>query len=153
MRENELYNKLVNITGYNYVVIIDDEKRNYLINDKYIKNIKYPIFKLSSNSKNINPELDMIKDPYIFNYITILEKAQKILSIDSSIPWLCDFININCNMYVYNNRQDIIKYRNNNIKIIDGNILDKLNNFSNLNNYIFKYPIEDLKSYLDDIQF
>jgi hypothetical protein len=145
-KEKEIYNKLINIIGEKYVIIIDDEKRKFRINSKYLNNINYPIFKLSMNSKNKIRELDLIKDPYIFNYITILENAQKILSIDSSIPWLCDYANLNCNLFIYNNRQGKIEYRNKNIKLLDVGNYDQINSLLNNNNYIYKYPIEYVTS-------
>jgi hypothetical protein len=37
-REDKLYNKLINITGYKYIILVDDQKRNFLINKKYIEN-------------------------------------------------------------------------------------------------------------------
>jgi hypothetical protein len=147
-KEKLLYNKLVSIIGYKYIVIIDDEKRNFLINNNYLKHT-LPTFKLGNNSKNENSELDLIKDPFIFNYITILENAEKIISIDSSIPWLCDFLNINCKLYIYNTRQGSIQYRNKNIKLIDVDINDTINSYYNTNNYIYKYPYEYLTSYLE----
>ena len=100
------------------------------------------------NSKNINPELDLLKDPYIFNYITILENAQKILSIDSSIPWLCDYANLKCKLYIYNTRQGKIEYRNKNIKLLDVEYEDDINSLYNSNNYIYKYPSEYITSFL-----
>jgi hypothetical protein len=147
-KENEIYNKLVNLIGSKYVIIIDDEKRNFKINNMYIKDIKYPIFKLGLNSKNVNPKLDLIKDPYIFNYITILENAVKILSIDSSIPWLCDYANLDCNLYIYNTRQGKIEYRNKNIKLLEVEYKDEIKSLYNSNNYIYKYPYEYLTSIL-----
>jgi hypothetical protein len=148
-KENEIYNKLINIIGSKYIIIIDDEKRNFRINNKYLDDINYPIFKLSMNSKNENPELESLKDPYIFNYITILEKAQKILSIDSSIPWLCDYANLNCKLYIYNTRQGRIEYRNKNIKLLDVEDKDEIDSLFNANNYIYKYPYDYVTSIVD----
>ena len=55
--ENEIYTKLINILGYKYNIIIDDEKRNFNINIKYIKN-NYPNFRLGNNSINLDKELE-----------------------------------------------------------------------------------------------
>ena len=33
-KEDELYNKLVKILGYKYIILIDDEKRNFIIDNK-----------------------------------------------------------------------------------------------------------------------
>jgi hypothetical protein len=113
--ENNLYNNLINIIGKNYVVVIDDEKRNFLIKDIYLSQIKYPIFKISSNSKNKIPELDLVRDPIIFNYIKILENAQEIISIDTSMPWIIDMCNIqvptSIHLYSRNNGFEC-QYRN-----------------------------------------
>jgi hypothetical protein len=148
-KELELYNRLINIIGYNYIVIIDDEKRKFVIDDIYYKNINLPIFKIGSNSINSNKKLESVKDPYIFNYLTILEKANKILSIDSSIPWLCDFLNLKCNLFIYNNRHDYIVYRNKNIKFLDIDFKNRISSFTNTNNYTYKYPYEYITSYLE----
>jgi hypothetical protein len=147
-KEKKIYNKLINIIGSKYVIVIDDEKRHFKINEKYLNMINYPIFKLSMNSKNKNPKLDLLKDPYVFNYITILENAQKIISIDSSIPWLCDYANLSCKLYIYNTRQGRIEYRNKNIKLLDVDNKDEIISLFNSNNYIYKYPTEYLTSFI-----
>jgi hypothetical protein len=137
-RENELYNNLINIIGKKYVVLIEDEKRNYVINPKYLSNIKYPIFKLNNN--NDIPELNSIKDPIVFNFIKILENANKIISIDSSIPWIIDFLNIKVNTYVHTYVRDgYIKYKNKNIKIIAGSLNDRLYSYLNIHTTNGKY--------------
>jgi len=147
-RENELYQQLISIIGNKYVIIIDDEKRNFLINKIYTDQITLPIFKLSANSVNLNPKLNLIKDPYIFNYCKILENASKIISIDTSIPWLIDMMNINTKTYIYNTRPGIIKYNNKNINLLPVKNKDIINNASNINNYSIKYPYETLLSYI-----
>ena len=133
-RENELYNKLINIIGNKYIIIIDDEKRNFLIDEKYLTNLPYPIFKLSNNSNNKNKKLNNIRDDLIFNYIKILENAYEIISIDSSIPWLIDLLNLNPNTTVHSyTRLDYIKFKN--INVINGTLIDKsfaLFNYNNL---------------------
>jgi hypothetical protein len=146
--ELDIYNKLVEIIGEKYVIVIDDEKRNFLINDTYINKIKLPIFKLGMNSKNDNPKLDLLKNSYIFNYTTILEKADTVLSIDTSIPWICDFLNIKCNLYIYNSRIDDIKFKNKNIKLLDVKYSDKIKSLCNINNYVWKYPLDWVKTYI-----
>ena len=98
--EDILYNNLINIIGDKYNIIIDDEKRNLIINDTYIKN-NYPIFKLSSSSINKNKKLNNIKSDNIFNYIKILENAQEIHTIDSSIVHLIDSLNIKVKTYIH----------------------------------------------------
>jgi len=100
--ENDLYNRLINITGEKYIVIIDDEKRNYIIDKKYIFN-NFPIFKIGNNSKNKNEELNMIRHKNMFNYIKILENAHEIHSIDTSMLWLIDLLNIPGHIYLHRN--------------------------------------------------
>ncbi len=117
-REKQLYNNLVNIIGKKYIIIIDDELRNLTINNKYLKNLKYPIFKISRNSKNNDKRLDLIHSEYVFDYILILENAQKIISIDSSISVIIDMMNINTVTEIYNTRLDNLKYKNKYIKIL-----------------------------------
>jgi hypothetical protein len=136
IKENDLYNKLINIIGKKYIVVIDDEKRNFTINPKYLSHIKYPIFKMSHNSKNFIQELNLIKDPIIFNNIKILENATEIISIDTSIPWIIDFLNINVKTSVHTYMRDgDIKYKNKNIKIINGNYIERLSAYTNLSTY------------------
>ena len=136
IKENDLYNKLINIIGKKYIVVIDDEKRNFTINPKYLSHIKYPIFKMSHNSKNFIPELNLIKDPIIFNNIKILENATEIISIDTSIPWIIDFLNINVKTSVHTYMRDgDIKFKNKNIKIINGNYIERLRAYTNLSTY------------------
>jgi hypothetical protein len=135
-RENELYYNLINILDKKYIVVIDDEKRNFIIDQKYLTNLKYPIVKIGNNSKNINPELDTVRDPIIFNYIKILENAKEIISIDSSIPWIIDFLNIEVKTTVHTYMRDgNVKFRNKNITIEKGNILDRLPAYFNLATY------------------
>ena len=140
IREDELYNNLINIIGKKYVIIIDDEKRNYTINQKYLSHIKYPIFKMGIDSNNFIPELNSIRDPIVFNNIKILENAIEIISIDSSIPWIIDFLNINVKTSVHTYMRDgYIKYKNKNIKIIQGSFTDRLLAYFNLSTYNSKY--------------
>lgn len=101
------------------------------------------------NSKNKNPKLDLLKNSNVFNYITILENAESIYSIDTSIPWICDFLNIKCNLFVYNSRLGDIKYRNKNIKLLDIKLSDKIESIYNINNYIWKYPLDHIKAYIN----
>ena len=134
-RENELYNELVNIIGSKYIVIIDDEKRNFLIDDKYLNKLSYPIFKLGNNSINKNKKLNSIRDPIVFNYIKILENAQEILSIDSSIPWIIDLLDIQTPTSIHSySRLDTTKYNNKNINIIKGSLIQKYLSVLNFNN-------------------
>jgi hypothetical protein len=133
-REDELYNKLIKILGFKYIIIIDDEKRKYTIKDSYITDLKYPVFKLGNNSTNINKKLNDIKDPIIFNYIKILENATEIISIDSSIPWLIDMLNIQTKTSVHTYmRAGNVKYNNKNISIINGTSIDRLPAFFDYN--------------------
>jgi len=135
-RENELYNNLINIIGKKYVIIIDDEKRNFVINPKFLSHIKYPIFKMGYDSNNIIPELNSIRDPIVFNNIKILENAMEIISIDSSIPWIIDFLNINVKTSVHTYMRDgHITYKNKNIKIILGTFIDRLSAYFNIFTY------------------
>jgi len=145
-RENDLYNKLIKITGDKYVIIIDDQKRNFLINKIYINDIQLPIFKISINSKNSDKRLDNIKSEYIFDYIKILENAEKIFSIDTSLLWLIDYLNINTPTYAYCARNDIVVYRNKNIHKLKVLYKDIITTNLNLNNYIFKIPIDEISS-------
>ena len=137
-RENNMYNQLTEVIGEKYIVIIDDEKRNFLINDEYIKNLKLPIFKLSNNSKNLNKKLDDIKSEYIFDYIKILSNADTIFSIDTSMLWLIDFLNINTKIYAFCARNDTCIYRNKNIIKLDIKLLDILKTNINSSNYFIK---------------
>jgi hypothetical protein len=116
--ENLLYNNLIEIIGDKYNIIIDDKKRNYIINFNYIKN-DYPIFKLGSNSSNYN-ELDKIKSDNIFNYIKLLEHAHEIHTFDSSIVLLIDALNLNVKTYIHKYlRPKPISYRNPNFNYIE----------------------------------
>lgn len=133
-REDELYNKLIKITGFKYIIVIDDEKRNYTIKDSYLTDLRYPIVKLGNNSTNTNKKLNEIKDPIIFNYIKILENASEIISIDSSIPWIIDMLNIPTKTSVHTYmRGGIVQYNNKNITIINGTTIDRLPGFFNYN--------------------
>jgi preprotein translocase subunit YajC len=145
-RENNLYNKLVNIIGDKYVVVIDDEKRNFLINNIYLKNIKLPIYKLSNNSKNNDPRLDSIHSEYIFDFIKILENAYEIYSIDTSVLWLIDYLNINTDVYVYSTRDKSV-YRNKKLKKLKTYSDDVLTSNINIYNYLIKIPYESVISY------
>ena len=131
-REDDLYNKLVKILGYKYIILIDDEKRKFEISNMFLDNLQYPIFKLGNNSTNDNKKLNTIKDPIIFNYIKILENASEIISIDSSIPWLIDMLNIPTKTTVHTYmRGGNVQYKNNNITIIDGSPIDRLPGYLN----------------------
>jgi hypothetical protein len=146
-RENIVYNKLTEIIGDKYTIVIDDEKRNFLINKIHLDKIKLPIYKLSNNSKNNDPRLDAIKSECIFDFIKILYNASEIYSIDTSILWLIDYLNINTNIYVYSARDKSI-YRNKNIKSLQVYMEDTLISNINMNNYIFKIPKENILSYI-----
>lgn len=115
--ENLLYNNLVNIIGDKYIVIIDDEKRNYVI-DKHI-NSASPIFKLGNNSNNKNTKLEIIKSDNIFNYIKILENAEEIHTIDSSIVLLIDALDLQVKTHIHRYiRPQAVKYKNTNFSYI-----------------------------------
>lgn len=136
-RENELYNKLINIIGNKYIILIDDEKRNFIIDDKYLMDLQFPIFKLSNNSSNKIKKLNTIKDDIIFNYIKILENAVEIISIDSSIPWLIDMLNIKTKTTIHKYlRLDNIKYNNKNISVLNGSFTERYLSYLNINNII-----------------
>ena len=96
--ENTVYNELIKILGNDYIIVIDDEKRNFTIN---LPNQKYPIFKLGLDSKNKNINLELIKNDNIINYIKILENAKEIHSIDSSLLLLIDQIDLKSRIFVY----------------------------------------------------
>jgi hypothetical protein len=145
-RENNLYNRLIKIIGTKYVIVIDDEKRNFLISNKYINDIQLPIFKLSINSKNKDKRLNDIKSEYIFDYIKILANAEKIFSIDTSLLWLIDFLNINTPTYAYCARNDNCVYRNKNIHKLKVFYKDYIVTNLNLHNYVFKLPIDEISS-------
>jgi hypothetical protein len=147
-REDKLYNKLINITGYKYIILVDDQKRNFLINKKYIENKKYPIFNVSINSKNKNNKLDLIKSDNLFDYIKIFENAQEIISIDTSIPWLIDIMNINVKTSIYGARPENIVYRNKNIKKLDIYLEEIIDTNINKNNYFFKNSFDNILSYI-----
>jgi len=147
-RENTIYNKLINIIGDKYIILIDDEKRNFMINKKYIENKKYPIFNISKNSNNNNIKLELIKSDNLFDYIKILENAVEIISIDTSIPWLIDIMNINVKTSIYSARQDTIIYKNKNIKKLGVYLKELLETNLNTNNYIFKDNYEKIMSYV-----
>jgi hypothetical protein len=120
-RENELYTKLINIIGQDYIIIIDDRIRNYNIDLNYIENKNLPIFYMGNNSQNTIDELDEIRDPQIVNNIKILENAKEIHTIESSIYVLLDQMNINENIYVHaylrngNIDKKVMFYTDNNI--------------------------------------
>jgi hypothetical protein len=145
-REQKIYNELINIIGNKYVVIIDDEKRNFNINNKYIEEIELPIYKLSNNSKNNDKRLDNLRSKYIFDYILILEKAEKVISIDTALPWIVNFLNIKINMEIYPARIDNIIYKNKNIKKLKTYTSDIITSNLNINNYYLKYPCDVIKS-------
>jgi hypothetical protein len=147
-REDKLYNKLINITGYKYIILVDDQKRNFLINKKYIENKKYPIFNVSINSKNKNNKLDLIKSDNLFDYIKIFENAQEIISIDTSIPWLIDIMNINVKTSIYGARPENLVYRNKNIKKLDIYLEEIIDTNINKNNYFFKNSFDNILSYI-----
>jgi hypothetical protein len=116
--EENIYNKLINIIGNKYNIIIDDEKRDFIINDDIIKN-KYPIFKLGNNSINKNKNLDEIKTDNIFDYIKILENAEEIHTIDSSIVLMIDLLNLNVKTYIYKKYRPMpVIYKNKNFEYI-----------------------------------
>ena len=139
-REDELYNNLINIIGKKYVIVIDDEKRNFVINSKYLSHIKYPIFKMGSDSNNFIPELNSIRDPIVFNNIKILENAMEIISIDSSIPWIINFLNINVKTSVHTYMRDgHISFNNKNIKIVSGSLGERLSAYFNISTFNGKY--------------
>jgi hypothetical protein len=148
--ENRLYNKLINIIGDKYVIIMDDVKRSMTINDNYLKNIKYPIFNLSRNSINKNKRLGSIKSEYIFDYVKILENAIEIISIDTCVPWLIDMLNLNVKTSIYNTRIDNIKYRNKNIIKLKTYFIDILKTNLNSNNYIISTPINFIDIYINN---
>jgi len=148
-RENILYNKLINIVGNKYVIIIDDEKRNFLINDSYTKDINLPIFKISNNSNNKDSRLNEVKSQYIFDYIKILENAHLILSIDTSMPWIVNFLNLKVNMRIYPARYDNIIYKNKNIQKLNVYTQDIIKSNINFDNYFLKYPYEILLSHIN----
>jgi hypothetical protein len=134
-QENILYDKLISIIGNKYIILIDDEKRKYIIDDIYLKDLEYPIFKLSMNSTNKNKKLDNIRDPIVFNYIKILENAQEIISIDSSIPWLIDMLNIQTKTTIHTYlRPDILLYNNKNISTVNVSYIKKSTSLLNINN-------------------
>jgi hypothetical protein len=147
-REDILYNKLVNIVGYKYIILIDDQKRNFLVNKKFLKNKDYPIFNISKNSKNKNIILDSIKSDNLFDYIKILENAVEIISIDTCIPWLIDLMNINVKTSMYGVRADYIVYRNKNIKKLEIYIKEIIDTNININNYFIKNKSDLLLSYI-----
>jgi len=118
IRENIIFNKLVNIVGDKYNIIIDDEKRNFIINKNVIKN-NYPVFKLGNNSSNSNKELDKIKTDNIFDYIKLLENAYQIHTIDSCLVLLVDILNLNVKTFIYKNyRPLVVVYKNKNFEYI-----------------------------------
>lgn len=147
-REDILYNKLIEIIGDKYIILIDDEKRNFMINKKYLENKEYPIFNISKNSNNKNIKLELIKSDNLFDYIKILENAVEIISIDTSIPWLIDMMNINVKTSIYPTRQDTIIYKNKNIKKLDVFLKEMLDTNLNINNYAIKDRYEKLLSYI-----
>jgi hypothetical protein len=100
-KEIELYNKLVNIIGKDYIIIIDDKVRNYNIDIKHVQNKNLPLFYISNNSQNSDTRLNDLKDTYIVNYIKILENAKEIHTIESSMHILIDQLSINNNVYVH----------------------------------------------------
>jgi len=124
-KEDKLYQELVKIIGTNYVIIIEDKKRDLIIKRKYIKT-RFPIFSIGLNSNNKIKELDNIRDSNIFNYIKILENAREIHSIDSCLILLIDMLSIKGNIYVHSYVRktliyNAVKYKNPYIKYIKDN--------------------------------
>ena len=97
-KEIELYNKLTNILGNEYIIVHDDQSRNFTLNKDYIGN--YPTFFISLGTKN-NNECDSIKSTNVFDYITILEKAKEIHVFDSFLAILVDQLQIKGNIYFH----------------------------------------------------
>ena len=87
-------------------------------------------------------------NPIIFNNIKILENAVEIISIDTSIPWLIDMMNINVKTSIYPARQDTIIYKNKNIKKLDVFLKEMLDTNLNINNYVIRDRYEKLASYI-----
>jgi hypothetical protein len=118
--EEILYNKLINIIGENYIIVIDDEERNFKISNIYSKE-DLPIFKIGLDSINNNKDLESIKDKNIFNYIKILEKAKEVHSIHSSIILIVEHLKLDIKKCFIHNKvrpNNNIKYNNKNIIII-----------------------------------
>jgi len=128
-KEDKLYQELVKIIGSKYVIIIEDRKRNLIINRKYIKT-KLPIFSIGLNANNKNKKLDNIRDSNIFNYIKIFENASQIHSIDSCMILLIDMLSIKGKIYAHSYVRKIlfynsVKYQNPDIRYIkDNNIFN-----------------------------
>jgi len=70
--ENDIYDKLINKYGLNYILIHEDNDRNYFINRNNISNINLPIINLNKISNNF------------VDYTKVLLNAKEIHLIDSS---------------------------------------------------------------------
>jgi len=85
--EKKLFNKL-NLLENDYVFVHDDPKRNYIIKEEYLKNKKIirPILGLTDN---------------IFDYLTIIEKAEEIHCMDSSFRMMIDSYPMDKKLYFH----------------------------------------------------
>ena len=78
----------LNLLENDYVFVHDDPKRNYIIKEEYLKNKKIirPILGLTDN---------------IFDYLTIIEKAEEIHCMDSSFRMMIDSYPMDKKLYFH----------------------------------------------------
>lgn len=86
-QENKLFEKF-NLNEDDYIFVHDDETRNYIIREQYLlgKKVVRPLPKLTNN---------------IFDYLTIIEKANEIHCMDSSFRMMIDSYGIGKKLYFH----------------------------------------------------
>lgn len=104
--EENLFNKL-NLIQNDYIFVHDDIKRNYIIKEEYLKNKKIirPVIGLTNN---------------IFDYLTIIERAEEVHCMDSSFRMMIDSYSMDKKLYFHTycrNHSDLAQSRNKWIKI------------------------------------
>jgi hypothetical protein len=91
-REMELYNKLVEKYGENYVIVHQDKHSDFYLDINHI-DTDLPIFYIG--------ECDVIRSNNLLDFCLIFENAQQLHLMPSSIAILCDFLGINKNVYIH----------------------------------------------------
>lgn len=91
-RELELYNKLVETYGENYVIVHQDKQRGFYLDKTHIKT-DLPVFYIG--------ECDIVRSNNLLDFCMIFEKAHELHLMPSSISILCDLLDINKNIYIH----------------------------------------------------
>lgn len=88
-RENQLYQQVVEKLGSDkYIILHDDPERNFNIDTRILKS-ELPKFYLGYNNPN---NTTGIQSSNIFDYCTLLEKAEEIHCIDSCFAILTNYL-------------------------------------------------------------